>query len=139
LESVARQTSPIPPSPSREWTSKEPRRVPGASVTAPPPAERTGPPPRAAARAPGSGPVWIGSERGLYSNAAAGADLRAGASVGVSLFPDDGTDALRLLSAADGAMYRAKGERPSPPERDEGAAAHDRLVTLPGHRSEERG
>jgi predicted signal transduction protein with EAL and GGDEF domain len=34
--------------------------------------------------------------------------LRGGASVGTALFPDDGTSADGLLSAADAAMYVAK-------------------------------
>ncbi|MGH2867631.1 MAG: putative bifunctional diguanylate cyclase/phosphodiesterase [Solirubrobacteraceae bacterium] len=37
-------------------------------------------------------------------------ELRTGASVGVSLFPDDASDTETLLRHADAAMYRAKGE-----------------------------
>ncbi len=39
----------------------------------------------------------------------AGAELRTGASIGVSLCPDDATDTEALLRHADAAMYRAKG------------------------------
>jgi len=37
------------------------------------------------------------------------AELRTGASIGVSLFPDDAADTETLLRHADAAMYRAKG------------------------------
>jgi diguanylate cyclase (GGDEF)-like protein/PAS domain S-box-containing protein len=37
-------------------------------------------------------------------------ELRTGASIGVSLFPDDAADTETLLSHADAAMYRAKGQ-----------------------------
>lgn len=37
-------------------------------------------------------------------------DLYVGASVGISLYPDDGTNATQLISNADTAMYRAKEE-----------------------------
>ncbi len=37
-----------------------------------------------------------------------GADLYIGCSIGVTLFPDDGADAVALLKNADTAMYRAK-------------------------------
>ncbi len=37
-----------------------------------------------------------------------GHEFYAGASIGVSFFPDDGQDARRLLKGADTAMYRAK-------------------------------
>lgn len=39
-----------------------------------------------------------------------GGDARLDASVGVALFPDHGRDADALMRAADGAMYRVKGE-----------------------------
>jgi diguanylate cyclase (GGDEF)-like protein len=65
----------------------------------------------------------------------AGVDLRVGASVGVSLFPEDGTEALRLLAAADAAMYRAKGERPPPGERAASSPARDQPGTLDAQRS----
>jgi diguanylate cyclase (GGDEF)-like protein/PAS domain S-box-containing protein len=38
------------------------------------------------------------------------AELRTSASIGVSLFPDDAADTETLLSHADAAMYRAKGQ-----------------------------
>lgn len=41
-----------------------------------------------------------------------GTELSVSASVGVSLYPDDGTDLSALLRAADAAMYAAKGGRP---------------------------
>jgi diguanylate cyclase (GGDEF)-like protein/PAS domain S-box-containing protein len=37
-----------------------------------------------------------------------GADLHVGCSIGVSIFPEDGSDAATLLKNADAAMYRAK-------------------------------
>lgn len=37
-----------------------------------------------------------------------GLDLHIGCSIGVTVFPDDGTDAMTLLKNADAAMYRAK-------------------------------
>lgn len=37
-------------------------------------------------------------------------DLRISASVGVGVFPDDGTDLLSLMKGADDAMYKAKSE-----------------------------
>ncbi len=40
----------------------------------------------------------------------AGRELNTSASVGVSLYPQDGTDAETLLKNADAAMYRAKAE-----------------------------
>jgi diguanylate cyclase (GGDEF)-like protein len=40
--------------------------------------------------------------------AAGGSSFTLGASIGVAQFPDDETDARRLLAAADAAMYRAK-------------------------------
>jgi diguanylate cyclase (GGDEF)-like protein/PAS domain S-box-containing protein len=39
----------------------------------------------------------------------AGAEVRTGASIGVSLYPDDATDTEALLRHADTAMYKAKG------------------------------
>ncbi len=39
----------------------------------------------------------------------AGTELRTGASIGVSVYPDDGTETEALLRHADAAMYRAKG------------------------------
>jgi diguanylate cyclase (GGDEF)-like protein len=42
--------------------------------------------------------------------AAAGRHLTIGASVGVSLYPRDGTDPVQLLKNADIALYKAKGE-----------------------------
>jgi diguanylate cyclase len=38
-----------------------------------------------------------------------GTSVTVGASVGVSVYPTDGMDVTTLLSAADQAMYRAKG------------------------------
>jgi len=38
-----------------------------------------------------------------------GKTVTVGASVGVSLYPGDGADVTTLVSAADRAMYRAKG------------------------------
>ena len=38
----------------------------------------------------------------------AGAELRVGASIGISIFPDDAADTETLLRHADTAMYRAK-------------------------------
>ncbi|MDQ6728992.1 MAG: EAL domain-containing protein [Actinomycetota bacterium] len=38
------------------------------------------------------------------------AEVRTGASIGISLFPADATDAEALLRHADAAMYRAKGQ-----------------------------
>ena len=40
----------------------------------------------------------------------AGLSLRAAASVGITIFPDDGEDATQLLKNADVALYRAKAE-----------------------------
>jgi predicted signal transduction protein with EAL and GGDEF domain len=40
----------------------------------------------------------------------AGLSLRAAASVGITIFPDDGEDAGQLLKNADVALYRAKAE-----------------------------
>ena len=37
-----------------------------------------------------------------------GQDLRVGCSIGISMFPKDGTDYDTLLKNADAAMYRAK-------------------------------
>jgi GGDEF domain-containing protein len=44
-----------------------------------------------------------------------GAEVRCGASVGVSLYPDHARDPETLLASADQAMYRVKnmGETPS--------------------------
>ena len=42
----------------------------------------------------------------------AGTELALGASLGVSVFPEDGGDPMRLMAAADAAMYRRKGARP---------------------------
>ena len=39
-----------------------------------------------------------------------GSEARLGASIGISLFPDDGDDVTALISAADLAMYRAKAD-----------------------------
>jgi diguanylate cyclase (GGDEF)-like protein len=39
-----------------------------------------------------------------------GHSLKIGLSVGVAIFPDDGTDAAALLTNADAALYRAKAE-----------------------------
>jgi diguanylate cyclase (GGDEF)-like protein len=36
------------------------------------------------------------------------ATVHIGASIGVAIYPGDGTNANELLSAADGAMYRVK-------------------------------
>jgi diguanylate cyclase (GGDEF)-like protein len=41
-----------------------------------------------------------------------GRELRGTASIGISVFPDDGQDAEALLANADAAMYRAKGMGP---------------------------
>lgn len=43
--------------------------------------------------------------------------LRLTASVGVSVYPDDGTDTDMLIGCADAAMYRAKNESPRRPRR----------------------
>ena len=39
-----------------------------------------------------------------------GVNIRAGLSLGVAVFPDDGSDARTLLANADAALYRAKAE-----------------------------
>jgi len=39
-----------------------------------------------------------------------GSEARLGASIGISVFPEDGTDVTSLISAADLAMYRAKAD-----------------------------
>jgi diguanylate cyclase (GGDEF)-like protein/PAS domain S-box-containing protein len=39
-----------------------------------------------------------------------GHPLRAGLTIGVSIYPDDGTDAASLIANADAALYRAKAE-----------------------------
>jgi diguanylate cyclase (GGDEF)-like protein/PAS domain S-box-containing protein len=39
-----------------------------------------------------------------------GHQLRAGLTIGISIYPDDGTDATSLLAHADAALYRAKAE-----------------------------
>ena len=49
-------------------------------------------------------------------------------SIGISVFPDDGTDFDALLHAADTQMY-AHEERPPPPPDP----AADRSVTVPGY------
>jgi diguanylate cyclase (GGDEF)-like protein len=46
-----------------------------------------------------------------------GNDLNAGASVGISIFPEDGADADTLLNRADEYMYRNKVKRKSPQRR----------------------
>ena len=42
-----------------------------------------------------------------------GLDVRCGASVGVSLYPDHARDSASLLATADAAMYRVKLGTPS--------------------------
>jgi diguanylate cyclase (GGDEF)-like protein len=46
-----------------------------------------------------------------------GKELNAGASVGISIFPEDGADADTLLNRADEYMYRNKVKRKSPQRR----------------------
>ncbi len=47
-------------------------------------------------------PIWVD-----------GAKMRVSASIGIALFPSDGTDILRLMKCADIAMYHAKQSRNS--------------------------
>ena len=77
----------------------------------------------------------------------AGHELRLAASLGISIFPDDGDDAETLIHLADAAMYRAKRARsgqcvfhgklvapgdarshgPAPPAIEEALARHERV------------
>ena len=59
-------------------------------------------------------------------------DLHINASIGTSIYPDDGQDAETLLKNADAAMYHAK-ENGRPPEAVGSARTHlrpTRTVTL---------
>ena len=63
-------------------------------------------------------------------------DLHLSASIGISIFPDDGTDADRLIDLADAAMYRAKrGGLETVLHHD---AAPDETVRTPATASDER-
>jgi diguanylate cyclase (GGDEF)-like protein len=53
-----------------------------------------------------------------------GREVPVGASIGVSMFPDQGEDAPALLASADAAMYQLKARCAAPPPADERIAAH---------------
>jgi len=75
-----------------------------------------------------------------------GQPLRAGLTIGVSIYPNDGTDSVTLLANADAALYRAKAEargtiRFFEPEmdkrlREKRALQHDLRSALASHQLE---
>jgi diguanylate cyclase (GGDEF)-like protein len=51
--------------------------------------------------------------------------VHGSASVGIALYPEDGTTKDSLLSTADGAMYMVKQTKPRPRTRDQESARRD--------------
>ena len=61
-----------------------------------------------------------------------GVQLQVSASIGISLYPDDGTDGPQLISRADAAMYQRKRQAPGGRARHGQAAPAMRLVVPRG-------